>query len=125
MQHPLVHVVFYIVEASIVTTNEQVYRFFKLNNHVNSWLVKLRIEIIKIVNERRNAWFGWVTIFSSGEKILLHGIKVGVFFGKNIEKKHLYRHDKNYYYFCNSNITVINLIVGSRNMIKVLKNTTL
>ena len=25
----------------------------------------------------------------------LHGIKVRVFFRKNIEKKHLYRHDKN------------------------------
>ena len=40
------------------------------------------------------------------------------FFGKNIEKKH---HDKNYCYFCKSNILVINLIVGSRNMIKVSK----
>ena len=33
-----------------------------------------------------------------------------VFFGKNIEKKHLCRHDKNYYYFCKSEIPVINLI---------------
>ena len=41
---------------------------------------------------------------------------------KNIEKKHLYRHDKNYYYFWKSNIPVINLIVDSRNMIKVSKN---
>ena len=52
----------------------------------------------------------------------LNGIKVRVFFGKNIEKRHLRRHDKNYYYFCKSNIAVINLIVGSRNMIKVSKN---
>ena len=29
--------------------------------------------------------------------ILLNGIKVRVFFGKNIEKKHLCRRDKNYY----------------------------
>ena len=42
----------------------------------------------------------------------LKGIKVRVFFEKNIEKKHLCRHDKNYYYFCKSNIPVINLIVG-------------
>ena len=39
-----------------------------------------------------------------------------------MEKKHLHHHDKNYCYFCKSNIPVINLIVGSRNMIKVSKN---
>ena len=32
---------------------------------------------------------------------------------------HLCRHDKNYYYFWKMNIPVINLIVDSRNMIKV------
>ena len=29
----------------------------------------------------------------------VNGIKVRVFFGKNIEKKHLCHHDKNYCYF--------------------------
>ena len=48
-----------------------------------------------------------------------------VFFEKNMEKKPLRRNDKNYYYFCKSNIPVINLIVGSRNMIKVSKNMSL
>ena len=48
-----------------------------------------------------------------------------VFFGKTINKKDLCRHDKNYYYFWKSNIPVINLIVGSRNMIKVSKNISL
>ena len=57
--------------------------------------------------------------------IILNGIKVRVFFEKNIEKKPLYRHDKNYYYFCKSSIPVINLIVGSRSMIKVSKNLSL
>ena len=38
----------------------------------------------------------------------LNGIKVRVFFGKNVEKKHLCHHDKNYYYFWKSNIPVIN-----------------
>ena len=57
--------------------------------------------------------------------LALNGIKVWVFFEKNIEKKHLCRHDKNYYYFCKSNIPVINLILGSRNMIKIFKNTSL
>ena len=52
---------------------------------------------------------------------MLNGIKVRVFFGKNIEKKYLCRHDKKYYYFCKSNIPAINLILGSRNMIKVSK----
>ena len=52
-------------------------------------------------------------------KLSLNGIKVRVFFGKNIEKKLLCRHEKNYYYFWKPNIPVINLIVDSRNMIKV------
>ena len=55
----------------------------------------------------------------------LNGIKVRVLFEKNIEKKHLCHHDKNYYYFCKSNIPVTNLIVGSRNMIKLSKNMSL
>ena len=55
----------------------------------------------------------------------LNSIKVRVFFGKSIEKKHLGRHDKNYYYFCKSNIHVIDLISGSRNMIKVSKSMSL
>ena len=55
----------------------------------------------------------------------LSNIKMRFFFGKNIERKHLYRHDKNYYYFCKSDIPVINLIVGSRNMIKLSKNISL
>ena len=55
----------------------------------------------------------------------LSGIKVRVFFGKNIEKKYLCRHDKNYYDFWKSNIAVINLIVDYRNMIKVSKNMSL
>ena len=46
-------------------------------------------------------------------------LRCGSFSQKNIEEKHLCRHDKNYYYFCKSNIPVINLIVGSRNMVKV------
>ena len=54
--------------------------------------------------------------------VFLNGIKVRVFSEKNIEKKPLCRHDKNCYYFCKSNIPVINLIAGSRNMIKVSKN---
>ena len=59
--------------------------------------------------------------------VILTGIKVKVFFEekKNIKKKHLCRHDKNYYYFWKSNIPVTNLIVDSRNMIKVSKNMRL
>ena len=59
------------------------------------------------------------------KKKKLNGIKVRVFFGRNIEKKHLGHHDKNYCYFCKSNISVINLIVGSRNMIKLSNNMSL
>ena len=46
-------------------------------------------------------------------------------FWKKHLKKHLRRQDKNYNYFCKSNILVINLIVDSRNMIKVSKDMTL
>ena len=52
----------------------------------------------------------------------LNGIKVPVFFKKNVEKKPLCCHVNNTYYFCKSNIPVINLIASSRNMIKVSKN---
>ena len=52
-------------------------------------------------------------------------LRCGIFSEKTLKKKHLCRHDKNYYYFCKSNITVINLIVDSRNMIKVPKNMRL
>ena len=38
-----------------------------------------------------------------------------VSFGKNIEKKDLFRHEKNYHYFYKSNISVIKSIVGSGN----------
>ena len=44
---------------------------------------------------------------------------------KNIEKKHLCHHGKNYCHFWKSNIPVINLSEGSRDMIKVSKNMSL
>ena len=56
---------------------------------------------------------------------LLNKIKVRVFFEKNHRKKHLCRHDKNYYSFFKSNIPEINLIEDSRNMIKLSKKTNL
>ena len=40
----------------------------------------------------------WLTILSKKWLIILNRIKVPVFFGKNIEKRHLCRHDQNYYY---------------------------
>ena len=46
----------------------------------------------------------------------------GCFLKKSIKKRHLCQDDKNYYYFCKSNTPIINLIVGSRNMIKISKN---
>ena len=52
-------------------------------------------------------------------------LRCGSFLVKNNEKKLLCRHDRNYYYFCKSNILVVNLIVGSRNMIKLSKHMSL
>ena len=47
-------------------------------------------------------------------------------FSKKMSKKdHLCHHDKNYCYFSKSYISVINLIVGCRNMIKLYKNMSL
>ena len=43
-------------------------------------------------------------------------------FSEKISENH---DDKNYCYFCKSNIPVINLIVGSRNLIKLPKNMSL
>ena len=48
-------------------------------------------------------------------------LRCGSFFEKK-QKKHLCRHDKDYYYFCRSNIPVTNFNVDSRNVIKVSKN---
>ena len=56
---------------------------------------------------------------------VLNGIKVRVFFEKNNEKMHLCHHDKNYCYFCKSDIPVLKLIAGSRNMSKLSKNVNL
>ena len=65
---------------------------------------------------------------SDNEKLwinsLLNGMKVRVFFGKKTWEKALVL-DKNYYYFWKSNNPVINLIVDSRDMIKVSKNMSL
>ena len=49
----------------------------------------------------------------------------GLFRKKNIEKKHLCRHDKNYYYCWKSNIPIINLILDSRIMIRLSKHVSL
>ena len=48
---------------------------------------------------------------------VLNRIKVQVFLEKHIKNKHWYHPDKNYFYFYESNIPKLNLIVGS---IKVL-----
>ena len=58
-------------------------------------------------------------------QFILNGIKVGVFFEKNIEKKQFCHHDQNYCYFRKWSIPVINLIVGSKNMIKISKSVNL
>ena len=52
-------------------------------------------------------------------------LRGGSFSKKNIGKKHLCHHDKNYYYFCKSNISVSNFIAGFENTIKLSKNMTL
>ena len=56
---------------------------------------------------------------------LLDSIKVQVFFGKKHEKRHLCRHDQNYYDCWKSNVPAINLIIDSGNMIQVSKSMSL
>ena len=53
---------------------------------------------------------------------ILNGIKKRVSFGKIIGKKQ--RHDKNYFFFRNQ-ILETNLIVDSRNLIKISKKMSL
>ena len=69
-----------------------------------------------IVKEGMSDWSGndGEMTSRSNSRLTFEGIKVRDFFEKNIKKKHLYCHDKNCYYFCKSNIPVINLIAGSR-----------
>ena len=102
-----------------------------------SWLYGYNVIIFKILIFTFSSYFFYIsgTHDSHGARLLLflcllckcslNGIKVWVFFEKNIEKKLLCHHDKNYCYFCKSSIPVINLIVGFRNMIKLSKNMSL
>ena len=55
----------------------------------------------------------------------VNSINVWVFFEKHIKNKYLCCPDKNQHYFCKSCFPVINLIVGSRNIIEVSKNISL
>ena len=48
-------------------------------------------------------------------------LRCGSFLEKTLKNKHLGHHDKHYYYSWKSNISVISLIVDSRNMMKVPK----
>ena len=68
--------------------------------------------------------FCWIWILSWGKTLYC----ISSTAKKNIEKKHLCNHDycaimcnHDYCYFCKSNIPVINLIVGSGNVIKLSK----
>ena len=63
--------------------------------------------------------------FIKRSKLTLNSIKVLDFFEKKHREKHLCRPDKSYYCFWKTSIPVINLIEGSRNMIKVSKNMNL
>ena len=51
-------------------------------------------------------------------KIRLNSINVRVFFEKNIEKKHLRRHDKDYYYCCKSDIPAFFIVFQWGRMLK-------
>ena len=67
----------------------------------------------------------WITASHVlGAKNTLTALRCGSF-SKKIQKKHLCHHDKNYYYFSKSSFPVIDLIVGSGNMIKLSKSTRL
>ena len=70
-------------------------------------------------------YINFCTLLQIENSLYSTALRCGSFSKKNIEKKHLCRHDKHFYYFWKSNIRVINLIVNSRNMIKVSKNMRL
>ena len=52
---------------------------------------------------------------------VLNRIKLGAIFEKNIERKRLCRHGNNCYYFCKSNIFVVNFLFLPHP--KTIKNT--
>ena len=57
-------------------------------------------------------------------KLIFNSQKHKSLFQKKYQKKHLWHLDRNCCYFCKSNISVINLILSSRNIIKIQQNTT-
>ena len=107
--------------------NNGTYRPYKKPNDLLSCINKSSnhppqiINQPKTINENFSRNSSIEEIFNSSTHQQLNSIKVQVFFEKNIDKKHLCHHDKNYCYFCKSNIPVINLIAGSRNIIKLSK----
>ena len=63
---------------------------------------------------RGNGWsITWVQGCIGVHSRRLSCIKVRVVFERGIDKMHLCRHDRNYYYSCRSNISLINLISGN------------
>ena len=111
--------------------NNGTYRPYKKPNDLLSYINKSSnhppqtINEPKTINESFSRNSSIEEIFNSSTHQQLNSIKVEVFFEKNIDKKHLCHHDRNYCYFCKSNIPAINLIVVSRNMIELSKNMSL
>ena len=99
----------------------------QIYNHIKKRLIRIFGDLIKLgvfskKNKKKTKLAKVTLIFKSGKnELLLNSIKVRIFFVKHIKYKYLRRLDKNCYFYCKSKITVINLIVGSRNMIKISK----
>ena len=113
------------------------YKFWKVNFirgglyiDAPDWMKKKKATI-NLKNTNDQCFQYATTVALNSEEIkwnperVLNSINVRVFFETNMKKKHLHNHDKNYCYFFKSNIHVINLTVGSRNIIKLPKNMSL
>ena len=106
----------------ILRQNWQLSRFW--SKFAQKWIFGSKFKKSKCGFRINTSKIPCVPIFRQNKQ-LLNGIKVRVFFEKNIEKKHLRHYDKSYCYFFKSNIPVTNLNVGFTNMIKRSKNMSL
>ena len=129
----MIYLFIFMPEVFTVESTESV-NFFYITHRVTC---TIKLNIKETFLENKSLWqmfIWWMDCMQSENKRptnwqiyhlvregWLNSIKVQVFF----RKKHMYSHDNNYYYFCKSDILVINLIVGSRNMIKLSKNISL
>ena len=75
------------------------YTYLKHKSFESSFVDLLRKKVSWPKSLSQSFFVNWFYWFILEQLFLLNGIKVQIFFRKKYQKKHLCRHDKNYYYF--------------------------